>query len=604
MLGSNSKIIAIIGFICLSFANIIAYLNPSQGYELSFYEQTPLCVWLLIAISVICGLFVIFFHIRNEQKDNFWLLLGLSLLILIRISLLYLPFIRGYYTWNGDNISHIGYLKDIISMGYLSNENYYPITHVILAIIKIISNIPVELVVNYSTALISAFYVVSIYLLSRKILIERNAQILSVAVIAVVLFNRYDVYLMPNGWSLLLLPFVVYLFFKSYDSLKYRILMLITLVLYPLFHPLSSVILAIILLSIGTAEIVFAKINHNKSNGNLNVKWFSKIPIIQIIILLVILFSWILSFKTFEPNIRNIYQAIITGFSPNVIAEMGGTLEKINVHGISFIKLLFKIYGDEIIFLSLTFIAAFMLIKKYLHHKQFNISDKGIFPLLCITLVIGIIYFAYLLNIIPGLGNIGAGRLLAYVVLFTPIFAGYVFYRFIKKQNNYALISTFILIFILSATTILNLFPSPYVINPNNQVTQMDIKGFEWIVTYKNDSIKANDFAEIISPPYRFIDAIIGNEKRMEVIGGKSPEVPDHFNYNLHRTIGESFENDKYMVLTKFDKIVYATVWSEVGRFSSDDFIKLNEDITAVKLYCNGECDTWKVRGISAMEFL
>lgn len=105
MLGSNSKIIAIIGFICLSFANIIAYLNPSQGYELSFYEQTPLCVWLLIAISVICGLFVIFFHIRNEQKDNFWLLLGLSLLILIRISLLYLPFIRGYYTWNGDNIS-------------------------------------------------------------------------------------------------------------------------------------------------------------------------------------------------------------------------------------------------------------------------------------------------------------------------------------------------------------------------------------------------------------------------------------------------------------------------------------------------------------------
>ena len=132
----------------------------------------------------------------------------------------------------------------------------------------------------------------------------------------------------------------------------------------------------------------------------------------------------------------------------------------------------------------------------------------------------------------------------------------------------------------------------------------MDIKGFEWIVTYKNDSIKANDFAEIMSPPYRFIDAIKGNEKRMEVIGRKSPKVPDHFNYNLYRTIGESFENDKYMVLTKFDKIVYATVWSEVGRFSSDDFIKLNEDITAVKLYCNGECDTWKVRGISAMEFL
>lgn len=594
------KIISTIGFICLSLAILIAYGYPAKGYELSIYTQTPLCVWILLAVCIICGLIIIFNEVINEKKNKFWLT-GFLLLLLTRISLLYLPFVRGYYTWDGDNISHIGYIKNIVFSGHFANENFYPITHSILAIIKLISNVSIETVVNYSTAFISAFFVISIYLLSKTVLKERNAQILSVAAIAVVFFNRYNMYLMPNGWSVLLLPFVVYLFFKSYDSLKYRILMIIALVIYPFFHPLSSVILAIILLTIGAVEIAIASIKKRKFSINL----LRKVPIIQILILLVILVSWILSFKTFEPNIRNLYQAIITGASPDVIASMGETLDKINVSGVGFVQLLIKIYGDEILFIALTFFAVVILLKKYLGQKQFLKNDKNLISLLSVTFVIGIIYFIYLFNIIPGLGNLAAQRLLAYLVIFTPIFAGYVFWHLMKKKNNYAVyMSTFSLLIMVSALTILNIFPSPYVIEPNPQVTQMDMHGFRWIISNKNDSIKSKDFAEVMSPPYRYTDAIVGHEKRLEVLGKRSPKIPDHFNYNLYRTVGESFEEDKYLVLTKFDKIVYDTVWDEVGRFSSDDFVKLNNDITAVRLYCNGECDTWKVQGVGIEELL
>jgi hypothetical protein len=105
------KVIALTGFVSLSLANLIAYYNLSQGYELSIYIQTPLCVWVLFAVCIICGLIIIFNEVINEKKSKFWLT-GFLLLLLIRISLLYLPFVRGYYTWDGDNISHIGLINE------------------------------------------------------------------------------------------------------------------------------------------------------------------------------------------------------------------------------------------------------------------------------------------------------------------------------------------------------------------------------------------------------------------------------------------------------------------------------------------------------------
>ena len=146
-----------------------------------------------------------------------------------------------------------------------------------------------------------------------------------------------------------------------------------------------------------------------------------------------------------------------------------------------------------------------------------------------------------------------------------------------------------------SIISILSLYPSPYVIRPNPEVTEMDMHGFEWFVDYKSRDIGCTC---IMSPPYRFADAILGSieaDKRSD-IGHSAPAIPDHFNYTVCDRLGESYKKDRYAAITQMDKVIYDTVWEVVGRFHKEDFEKLESDKTVDKLYSNGECDVWYVR--------
>lgn len=586
------KILAISCFILILLSSFIAYAHPARGYELSIYESTPILVWIFLIISITGGVTIIIHQVYTKEykNSNFWLF-GFLILILSRMNLLYIPYIRGYYTWRGDNISHIGYVKDVLFTGHVASDNFYPITHILLAELISISGAPIELIINHSTALISVFYVVSIYLLATAVLPIRDAQLLSVAAIGGVLFNGYDVYLMPNGWSILYLPLLFFFFFKSFKSLEYRLLLVITLVLYPFFHPLSSTVLVIALLTIGFTRLLLYIVEYKNLSLNNILHSF---PLTQVLIVLGILLPWILSFPWFGPNIRSLHTALTAGHSPDVIAQMGSTLDKINVHGLDFVKLVIKMRGDDIIFLALSIIAAIILLKKYKNNKEIK-NNENIVILLGITFAIGIMYATYLFNIIPGLGNIGSGRLLAYLVLFTPIFVGYTFQHFFSKKRTYITASLCILIIMTaSIISIFSVYPSPYVIRPTPEVTPMDMHGFEWSVSYKSRDIGCTC---IISRTYRFADAILGNaeEDKRTDIEHSAPIIPDHFDYVNHSTLGESYKKDKYAVIPKMDKIIYYTVWEAIGRFYKEDFKRLESDESVDKLYSNGECDVWYI---------
>ena len=72
---------------------------------------------------------------------------------------------------------------------------------------------------------------------------------------------------MPNGWSILYWPIVLFFYFKSLTkkySMKYTILFLITLILYPFFHPLSTVVLILMLVVIGSIEFLIPIFENKK----------------------------------------------------------------------------------------------------------------------------------------------------------------------------------------------------------------------------------------------------------------------------------------------------------------------------------------------------
>ena len=579
------------------FSILMAYFNPAHGYELSLYNNTPPILWICLIFSIVGGISIILYIVyRNLSEYYNYCFLGFLIILFNRIILLYIPYIRGYYSWRGDNISHFGILNEILMFGHIPSDLVYPITHILLSELVYITGLSNEIIANHCTALISVFYVIAIYLLATSSLITKREQILAVASIAGVFFSGYDVYLMPNGWSLLYLPLVLFFYFKSLTktySMKYTILFLITLILYPFFHPLSTAVLILMLIIIGLVGFLIPIFENKKV-----LLITSSIPMTPILLETAIFLPWILSFQKFNLNIKMMYYSIITGSSTNVISSMSNTVGKLSLTRLEFLELFIKLMGQHFIFLTFFFFS-FVLLLKYPNSRK---NNKKLIILLSITSFIGLMYVFYLFNILPGLQAMGSDRLQAYLVIFTPIFAGFVLSYIITRKIiihkfNLAPIICGFLILSASIISIHNLYPSPYVMQPNPSITQMDMNGAEWLLNFKNSAINS---VYIMSPVYRFLAGSAGHVEAGKLFGSsyKEANITDHFNYTISNNLGNSYTQNEYFMMTMFDKIVYETVWKIVGRFHQKDFIKLEEDFSVDRLYSNGDTNVYYIKSL------
>jgi len=589
------SIVAIICFILLAIALLIAHASPATGYELDAYNATPLSVWVCLSVSFIGGISILVHQIATKgYRDSRLWLIGLLVLILARVALLYLPFTRSYVTWGGDNISHIGMLKDMVLSGHFPSANYYPVTHTLLSQIVLVTGIPETTVANLSTALLSVMFVLSTYLLATAIFPHRGHQLLAALLAGgVMLGGGYNVFLMPNGWSILLLPLLFYCYFNQAIA-PYRILFITLLVLYPFFHPLSALMVLVALVVIELSKPVFSSIAPNRKN--LGLIRTSRFTVSVILIEAAIFSTWVLTSPVFRPRLRILWRQITTGEVPSVVGAMQATLGKINVHGLDLVTLFFKLYGVTAIFLILSVIGVYYLIREI---RAGDISEKTsqLFALNAVFFSFGFLYFLYLVGA-PGFQSIGGQRILSYAVIFTPILAGVALYELFRKANFKHLASAGIICVVMLASflSIRGLYHSPYVIQPNAQVTQMEMTGMTWFIEEKDQAKKC---LYIMSSPHRFADGILGTieaRKRAD-IRRYITQFSDHFGYAEHDTLGEQYTEDRYSAITKKDRIIYTTVWHEVGRFNDSDFMQLEQDSTVDRLYSNGELDVYLIHG-------
>ena len=131
-----------VGFIFIAISGILLLYSPITGYEISIYDSTPTIVWILLFFATICGIGLVFSFVWSDERipSTYWLL-SVVLIIIARLELLYIPYLRGYITLRGDNISHIGYVLDILKNSYIG-DNSYPVTHILCSEISLITSMP------------------------------------------------------------------------------------------------------------------------------------------------------------------------------------------------------------------------------------------------------------------------------------------------------------------------------------------------------------------------------------------------------------------------------------------------------------------------------
>lgn len=591
------KIVAIIGLITIILVNIITLLNPSRGYELSIYDAAPSIIWYGIILSSLCGIIIVVFEVYTEHynRSSSWIY-GFFIILISRITLLCLPYNRGYVAWYGDHLTHIGSVRDILTSGFISPDNYYPITHILLSEVALVTNLSIEFSTKYSTTLISVFFVVSIYLVGKYLLLDKGVTLLTLAATGCVILSHYDVYLMPNGWSILFFPFALSLILKATErevKIAYRILTVVVLLLYPFFHTLSALMLAIILLLLVVIHAILDKFPYLSNKIREHFVLPDSAPPLSILCALVITWvAWTLSFKRFYPNIRTLYNSIFLDIDGNVLGSMGDKISKMNLDIADVIFLAINQEGAAIIFIILFIFGSYLAYNKYRKEQKF----QKIVVFIGVTFSFGLLYATYLFNVLPGLGSIAGSRILEFCILMTPIFAGIVYMHILSKKETVFALLCIGMMMIPVVLSIFGAFPSPYVHMPTPDITTMDMHGAEWSFTVDKRGIS---YIETISNPLRFSDAILGRDQRAHRFQANFiDQIPDHFNYPMSLYFGENYLSDRYLILQKYDRILYSTVFKAIGRFTEFDFIRLKSDPSVQYLYSNGECEVYYVNAL------
>jgi hypothetical protein len=140
-----------------------------------------------------------------------------------------------------------------------------------------------------------------------------------------------------------------------------------------------------------------------------------------------------------------------------------------------------KIYGVTTLLIIFSIFGVIILAK----NKCSN-SQAGLDSLLRITsvfMLFGILYYLYLVGF-PGMSSIGSARMLAYAQTLAPIITAYTITEIAKRFPGSIILPVLISIMLIAASTLSarSLFYSPFIIQPNSQVSYMTIVGSSWSI--------------------------------------------------------------------------------------------------------------------------
>lgn len=619
--------------LCVAFV-IIALLQmhraPAIGYELSIYTATPTSVWFLLLLALLGGLGIVIHELATgRHQETRTCLVGFAVVLLAVTAFLCLPVIRDYFSWRGDQLAHIGFVKDIASENRLPGYNPYPVTHTLLYELSTILNCSIDKAVNLNTPLIFVVFVLGTYLLTTVVLPGRGHQITATlfATATVAALSRYN--LVPNTWSILLLPVFFYCYFRR-DEPPFKILLVVLILIYPFLHPLSA-----LMIIASMAAIEFLKPAYSRLLRRIGMEpphWVSVGPVVwPLAMQLLVFLPWVFTRSAFRSNVDALWWQLINFSGSSQGSHAMASLSKVDLDALGVFLIIVKLYGQ--IFLAGVF-ACIGIILLWRHLRRGGRGDSaggsvwdlepagdletgepaggddnrirlGYVALLFLLSTLA--YFAFYAGA-PGAESLSATRIVVYVEVAAIPLVGFALWEIASRASARWLAWGFVSAVIIAAAilNVLGHYTAPYQLRPNDQVTHSDIDCMEWLL-HEKDPATFTFF--IMSSPDRFSQAILGatvTSTRTDVKDVQWLQFADHFGYvpsktsdstESYNTVGEQFRMDIYGNIHMYDKAAYQTVWKSLDRVNDADFQRLEQDPTVNRIYSDGASDAYHITG-------
>jgi hypothetical protein len=592
----------VLSCICLIIAAVIMVWNsPASGYEASIYPTTPVIFWIALSLNIICGIGITVHQISSESyRHNHLWQLGIFLIIFSYISLSALFIIRGYAIWgSGDPFTHYSMIKEVLTNGHIQVNNFYPLVHIYSAEISSVSGVSILDIGKYFPLIFSLLTMTFLGLMIKSLLLSQRAFIFAIMLIPIYGLGR--LYWTPNILSNFLWPLVVFLIFQAISSrqITWVIVSLMAIILIPTGHPLPSIALLMLLISLVVVALLSSRFTERNTFSSTVTQGeparFSR-GIILTIILFIWTVTWLSNFQEWQHAIITLRDSLV-GSASN-LDSLFSSIDYAELYGYSATTMFFKTFGTYLVLLIL---GVLVIIPILLREKLIVWFKPPLYlfaPVLFFLFGVIILYFTAL--------EFSPSRFLIYLAILVVPLLGYGINYVIEnkvivkcKFSNMVIGS---IIFILTAGAyaafIQGFYVSPYILKYSDHVTSMEIQGADVFFHYKTDGQSLNALTVEPARWGQFLTVISDAPYKNEYAYGVNyNNIPFHFGYDRGTVLGDYYSKDTYLILTQKDRVLYTEVWPEIAgkRFEPADFNQLEFDNTVSRYYSNGGFEIYKV---------
>ncbi len=601
------KILCIVSFSLIQFALcILATTSNINGYEISIYKVYPWYFWLSILLSISIGQLILIRTSLFSNKNKYWIY-GYTAILLTNAILLFLPLIRGYYTYGrGDPPTHIGIIRDLMETAGIGS-NYYPLDHIFATSLSYFLNLNIEKIILITPVIFSIYYMISIYLLMKTTFRNRIFFVFALNLSTILLFGGSELIFVPSFQSFLLLPFTLYLFFKSYSDIyncvEFRILLFITMACITFFHPVTILFFMAIFMAVLITSITYSNNIQFSQNKNYLSPGFGGLN--AIIVSFILFFSWYFSFSSVIGSLKSALSSLLYGSESSNYQMYSSISNQITLPFSKLLEIAYFQFGLIIIMsiiggiFSIYFIAIILRKKKSLNYSYYHFLYSFCF-LLFVLLSIVFFFNDFIIDF---------WRVYKFAMFFGTIVVGLGLQSFTQKNlvsvhefvekidcmTTFKLLCTYMIILSFVFTSVITFYPSPHARLSNHQISEMEVTGFKWLFDYGDEGYLIQ---ELGTNQNRFHDMLFGVAARKNDIRNENTMIPYHFGYTSNVSLGNYYQNKRYMVIPLQMEYFYQTVFPEYEenwRLLPSDFSLLERDSYVFKIYDNDGLSLYQI---------
>lgn len=564
-----------LAFLLAAVAVVVA-TPPANQYEISMYDAFPPYFWVFVVGAMLVGVLVIVASVK-VPNDRSWAY-GLGLVLLTNVLLLSLPLSRGYRMYGqADPMSHLGFIHDISTSGGLGGNIYTPAHLLALTLAEATGANEMTLAMVIPVLFSGVYFGGMFYLLVA--LFDSREQVLFALPFAALPILRPHLLFRPYDLSVMLVPFVLYLFFKSqrYPYPSMRLTFVVGLVALVLYHPLTALFL------VGIFGFYFV----GRYVPRIGKQFVTPTHVVSLSV--AVFLAWYSNYASIIVRFDRVYETLFgLGGEDSPMDGYTATRQQVEPSFADLVQVGLFRYGLAFALFALGF--AFVVLALVHAVRGTYTVDSHTFMLggvLALFSVGGTAFLVFDL-IVPHDRPFQLAKIAAAVL------AGQLFYllwtdvnwketRAVASGFHTVLVAVLLVLVVLSVVT---LFPSPLSTEVNDQVTEMEIEGNAWIAEH---GTAAGTLVEFDQSHRRFHHAEHGVD---DLLPFSTTRPPDHLGYDGHERLGESYPGDAYLSINRLGRLFYPEVfpaYADDWRYAPEDFERLERDSTVDRVYDNGD---------------